>query len=164
MTAVSRGGSYRGSGITNTQGERHRVGKLPLRRRKLIEQSLATSTEQQISRAMMSETPQFSQTEGEYERESRPGRGRQSGGFRRRGRMRQRAPRFCTFCRNKVTNVDYKRVDVLQPYVTARGKIRPRRQTGLCAKHQRRVARAIKRARHLALIPYTTAGHGRFPS
>jgi len=65
---------------------------------------------------------------------------------------------------SKVSDVDYKQVDVLLPYVKNRGKIRPRRQTGLCAKHQRRVARAIKRARHLALLPFTTAGHGRVPS
>jgi small subunit ribosomal protein S18 len=50
--------------------------------------------------------------------------------------------------------IDYKNVNLLQRYVTDEGKIRPRRQTGTCAKHQRQVARAVKRARHLALLPF----------
>ena len=51
--------------------------------------------------------------------------------------------------------ITYKNVDGLQRYITERGKIRPRRQTGNCAKHQRALAREIKRARYLALLPYT---------
>lgn len=57
------------------------------------------------------------------------------------------------------TEIDYKQVSFLQRYVTDRGKIRPRRQTGNCAKHQRVLATAIKRARYMALLPYT-ADHG----
>ena len=57
---------------------------------------------------------------------------------------------------DKVTYIDYKNVDMLRRYVTDRGKIRPRRQTGTCSKHQRGLATAIKRARHLALLPFTT--------
>ena len=75
-----------------------------------------------------------------------------------RGTRRPRRPRQCAFCVSKVSGVDYKQVNLLLPYVMERGKIRPRRQTGLCAKHQRRLARAIKRARHLALLPFTAAG------
>jgi small subunit ribosomal protein S18 len=55
--------------------------------------------------------------------------------------------------------ISYKQVDFLARYVTDRGKIRPSRQTGNCAKHQRVLARAIKRARYMALLPYT-AEHG----
>jgi small subunit ribosomal protein S18 len=51
--------------------------------------------------------------------------------------------------------IDYKQVDTLRRYITEDGKIRPRRQTGACARHQREMARAIKRARHLALLPFT---------
>ena len=72
----------------------------------------------------------------------------------RRGRYRRR-PKFCYFCANKVSAIDYKDVDTLRRFVTDRGKMRPRRQTGTCARHQRRLATAIKRARHLALLPFT---------
>jgi small subunit ribosomal protein S18 len=51
--------------------------------------------------------------------------------------------------------IDYKQAEVLRRFITEDGKIRPRRQTGTCAKHQRELARAIKRARHLALLPFT---------
>ena len=73
-----------------------------------------------------------------------------------RGR-RSRYPvrqKVCHFCTNKVDNIDYKDIDLLRRYVSDRGKIRPRRQTGVCAKHQRRLAVAIKRARHVALLPF----------
>ncbi len=64
-------------------------------------------------------------------------------------------PRECQFCTDKNATIDYKQVEVLRRFVTEDGKIRPRRQTGTCAKHQRELARAIKRARHLALLPFT---------
>jgi small subunit ribosomal protein S18 len=64
-------------------------------------------------------------------------------------------PRECQFCTDKNAKVDYKQADVLRRYITEDGKIRPRRQTGVCAKHQRELARAIKRARHLALLPFS---------
>ncbi len=64
-------------------------------------------------------------------------------------------PRFCQFCTDTSINLDYKNVELLKRYITADGKIRPRRQTGTCAKHQRELARAIKRARHIAFLPYT---------
>lgn len=65
-------------------------------------------------------------------------------------------PKFCQFCSEKNTKIDYKNADLLRRYVTEEGKIRPRRQTGTCAKHQRQVAAAIKRARYIALLPYTS--------
>ena len=64
-------------------------------------------------------------------------------------------PRECQFCADKNAVIDYKLHDVLRRFVSDDGKIRPRRQTGTCAKHQRALAVAIKRARHLALLPYS---------
>jgi small subunit ribosomal protein S18 len=63
--------------------------------------------------------------------------------------------KFCAFCVDRIEHIDYKNIDVLQRFLTDRGKIRPKRKTGTCAKHQRRLALAIKRARYLALLPYT---------
>ena len=65
--------------------------------------------------------------------------------------------RVCLFCRDKIKDIDYKHPLLLQPYISDRGKITPRRKSGACAKHQRRLAMAIKRARHLALLPYVSA-------
>jgi len=64
-------------------------------------------------------------------------------------------PRVCQFCTDKNVYIDYKQTELLRRYITEDGKIRPRRQTGTFAKHQRDLARAIKRARHLALLPFT---------
>ena len=64
-------------------------------------------------------------------------------------------PKFCQFCSDKEQTIDYKKSDLLKRFITDDGKIRPRRQTGNCAKHQREVAAAIKRARHIALLPFT---------
>jgi len=64
-------------------------------------------------------------------------------------------PKFCQFCSDKELSIDYKKADLLKRYITDDGKIRPRRQTGTCARHQREVATAIKRARHIALLPFT---------
>jgi small subunit ribosomal protein S18 len=92
-----------------------------------------------------------------------PGRGpRQQdrrGGGRGRGRWRPRR-KVCSFCVDKVTHIDYKQVDTLRRFVDGHGKIIPRRKTGTCAKHQRRLALAIKYSRHLALLPYAA---GRSP-
>ncbi|HOU42076.1 MAG TPA: 30S ribosomal protein S18 [Promineifilum sp.] len=63
--------------------------------------------------------------------------------------------RVCQFCVEK-TPIDYKQVDVLSRYVNEFGRMRPRRQTGTCAKHQRALAREIKRARHIALLPFVS--------
>jgi small subunit ribosomal protein S18 len=64
-------------------------------------------------------------------------------------------PKFCQFCADKNLKIDYKQTDLLRRLVTEEGKIRPRRQTGTCALHQRALATAIKRARHIALLPFT---------
>ena len=63
-------------------------------------------------------------------------------------------PKVCPFCADKL-EIDYKNVSRLRRYVSERGRIEARRRTGVCAKHQRRLALAIKRARYLALLPYT---------
>lgn len=81
-----------------------------------------------------------------YNRSDSPNR-RRGGGRRRR--------KVCAFCTEADAVIDYKDVASLKKYVSERGKILPRRITGTCAKHQRAVTSAIKRARHLALMPYT---------
>ena len=65
--------------------------------------------------------------------------------------------KVCSFCAGKSEAIDYKDAGKLRNYITDRGKIAPRRRTGTCAKHQRVLAVAIKRARHLALLPYVPA-------
>lgn len=65
-------------------------------------------------------------------------------------------PKICQFCADKNAVIDYKQADMLRRFVSEDGKIRPRRQTGTCAKHQRELARAIKRARHIALLPFSS--------
>ena len=78
----------------------------------------------------------------------------------RRDRFKARyVPRrkHCSFCVDKVEAIDYKDPSKLRRYISDRGKIEPRRKTGTCAKHQRALAVAIKRARHLALLPYVPA-------
>lgn len=77
---------------------------------------------------------------------------RPEGGFKRRGGGRRRK-KVCVFC-GKDNVIDYKDTNKLKRYVSERGKILPRRITGNCAKHQRALTVAIKRARHLALMPY----------
>ena len=64
-------------------------------------------------------------------------------------------PKICQFCADKNISIDYKQNDMLRRFVPEDGKIRPRRQTGTCATHQRKLALAIKRARHIALLPFT---------
>ena len=71
-------------------------------------------------------------------------------------RMPRRKKKDCAFCADKTgAGVDYKDVNKLKRYVSERGKILPRRITGNCSKHQRAITVAVKRARHLALMPYT---------
>jgi small subunit ribosomal protein S18 len=73
---------------------------------------------------------------------------RRGGFFRRR--------RVCKFCAEKIDYINYKDVRILAPFLPERGKIQPRRISGTCAMHQRKLQTAIKRARQLALIPYVT--------
>ena len=74
------------------------------------------------------------------------------GGYRRKGGLRRRK-KVCVFC-GKDNEISYKDVNKLKRYISERGKILPRRITGNCAKHQRELTTAIKRARHLAILPY----------
>lgn len=89
----------------------------------------------------------------ERERNSSGGEGGERG---ERGKFFAK-PKFCQFCADKNLNIDYKNVELLKKYVTEDGNIRPRRQTGACAKHQRVVAAAVKQARHVALLPFSGA-------
>lgn len=70
-------------------------------------------------------------------------------------RGRKARKKVCGFCVDKVENIDYKDIARLRRYMSERGKILPRRVTGTCARHQRELTVAIKRSRHLALLPYT---------
>lgn len=79
-----------------------------------------------------------------------PGAGRPRRDYRPYNRRRP-----CQFCVDHVSEIDYKDLGRLRRYVSERGKIEPRRKTGTCAKHQRRLTVALKRARVLALLPYT---------
>lgn len=87
---------------------------------------------------------------------NRAGGNNRPGGGRQAGRRRRPRKKVCHFCQDKATHIDYKETNKLRKYITDRGKILPRRITGTCAKHQRMVTRAIKRARSIALLPYTT--------
>ena len=73
----------------------------------------------------------------------------------RRGGGRGRRRKVCSFCVDSIESVDYKDVGRLRRFLSDRGKILPRRITGNCAKHQRQLTRAIKRARIMALLPFT---------
>lgn len=69
-------------------------------------------------------------------------------------RPRKSRRKVCGFCADKIEHIDYKDVNRLRKFTTERGKIMPRRMSGVCAKHQRELAIAIKRARQVALMPY----------
>ncbi|MDZ4131780.1 MAG: 30S ribosomal protein S18 [Dethiobacteria bacterium] len=73
----------------------------------------------------------------------------------RRDRGRKPKKKICSYCVDKIVNVDYKQYEKLKRFVTERGKVLPRRISGNCAKHQRQLTRAIKRARIMALLPFT---------
>jgi len=70
-------------------------------------------------------------------------------------RDRKRRKKVCSFCMYKIETIDYKDADRLRKYITERGKIIPRRISGNCARHQRQLTTAIKRARIMALLPFT---------
>lgn len=73
-----------------------------------------------------------------------------------RGGRRNARKKVCAFCADKVESIDYKDVPRLRRYLSERAKIVPRRVTGTCARHQRELTTAIKRARHIALLPYVS--------
>jgi small subunit ribosomal protein S18 len=90
------------------------------------------------------------------------GRGGRGGdkkaGDKEKGQRRTlfRRRKVCKFCADKIDDINYKDVKLIGPFVPERGKILPRRISGTCAKHQRKLQTAIKRARQIALIPYVT--------
>ena len=85
----------------------------------------------------------------------RPAGGRPSGGPGGRGKFFRRK-KVCKFCTEKIDAIPYRDVRLLQGFVAERGKIVPRRLTGVCTTHQRRLTRAIKQARNIALLPFAT--------
>ncbi|HZY42879.1 MAG TPA: 30S ribosomal protein S18 [Anaerolineae bacterium] len=103
----------------------------------------------------MGDQDQVRTSSSQYSSDRRPSGPRSGGprGERRGGKFTPR-PKICQFCVDKVKRIDYKQADTLRRFVSERGKIRPRRQTGTCARHQRYLTTAIKRARHLAMLPF----------
>jgi len=87
-----------------------------------------------------------SRSRKDAETRARPGRAAGAGKPLRR--------KSCLFCKDKIAEVDYKNVNQLRRYISEKGKIRNRRITGACRRHQRQVAVAVKRAREMALLPY----------
>ncbi len=76
--------------------------------------------------------------------------------YNNRGRRPRRRKKVCEFCADKnYTGIDYKDLNKLRRYISERGKVLPRRVSGTCAKHQRALTVSIKRARHVAILPYT---------
>ena len=73
-----------------------------------------------------------------------------------KGWLKKQRKKYCVFCKDKVDYVDFKDVTMLRKFVSDRGKIRASRVTGNCSQHQRDVASAVKNAREMALLPYTT--------
>ncbi|HRX16185.1 MAG TPA: 30S ribosomal protein S18 [Spirochaetota bacterium] len=123
-----------------------------------IKNNEETSSE---TEAVATSAPTTANTEDSESSESRPSAARndQRGDRSAQGdRKQRRVPRFrkkvCKFCHNKEIAIDYKKPDVLERFLTERGKILPRRITGTCAKHQRRIATEVKRARMIALLPF----------
>jgi small subunit ribosomal protein S18 len=86
------------------------------------------------------------------------GRGKSTKGEKAQGQRRTlfRRRKVCKFCADKIDEINYKDVKLISPFVPERGKILPRRISGTCAMHQRKLQTAIKRARQIALIPYVT--------
>ena len=70
--------------------------------------------------------------------------------------IKKRTNKQCIFCKDPDRYIDYKELSLLEQFISHRGKILPRRITGTCAKHQRKLTQAIKRARNIALLPFTT--------
>lgn len=88
---------------------------------------------------------------------SSSGRGRSGGKGGSGGRRRYFSkPRVCQFCSDRTIVLDYKNISLLSGFVNREGKIRPRRQTGTCAKHQRAVTKTVKQSRHMALLPFAS--------
>ncbi len=111
------------------------------------------------ARAERPERPDRPERSDRPDRPDRPDRFERPGGPRGGGRGRDFRSRrkVCAFCVDHVREIDYKDVGRLRRYISERAKIEPRRKTGTCAKHQRRLTVALKNARQMALLPYTAA-------
>ena len=101
------------------------------------------------------QTPQASSGPGAGSGPGPRGAGRPGGGPGGRGKFFRRK-KVCKFCTEKIDAIPYRDVRLLQQFVAERGKIVPRRLTGVCTTHQRRLTRAIKQARNIALLPFAT--------
>lgn len=116
---------------------------------------MAEETQARAPEAGASSAPQDRQSSGPGGGSGpRPG-GRPSGGPGGRGKFFRRK-KVCKFCTEKIDAIPYRDVRLLQGFVAERGKIVPRRLTGVCTTHQRRLTRAIKQARNIALLPFAT--------
>jgi|ERR1700682_2411711 small subunit ribosomal protein S18 len=98
--------------------------------------------------------PRTYPTPREHSPREQRGPGGPGGGSRDGGRKFFRRKKVCKFCTEKIDDINYKDVRMLQGFVAERGKIVPRRLTGVCTPHQRRLTAAIKRARNIALLPF----------
>ena len=121
---------------------------------KMAEENTQPTPEQTPQKAENSTKPMAAAPSRPQQRRQPPRR--QAGGRRR--------AKVCQFCVEKVDYIDYKKPEMLLNYISPYGKMVSRRRTGVCAKHQRRLAMAIKRARFLALLPYTAEHIRRFGS
>ena len=126
---------------------------------KVEEETKEPAEEESVARTTPTPTPAPAAAPHRPSRGGPPSRGPRQQDRGGRGRWRSRR-KVCSFCVDKVTHIDYKQVDTLRRFVDGHGKIIPRRKTGTCAKHQRRLALAIKYARHLAMLPFAA---GRSP-
>jgi small subunit ribosomal protein S18 len=99
-------------------------------------------------------TPQRAPESGSHSSGPRPGGPRSGGPGGPGGRKFFRRKKVCKFCTEKIDAIPYRDVRLLQGFVAERGKIVPRRLTGVCTTHQRRLTRAIKQARNIALLPF----------
>ena len=108
------------------------------------------NSDKDAAKVATSKKPETRRSSSRDERSKYRGRGqsRSKGGFFFRKKS-------CYFCKNKDVAIDYKDVNLMRRYIAESGKISPRRFTGTCAKHQRKLATEIKKARHMALIPFT---------
>jgi small subunit ribosomal protein S18 len=99
--------------------------------------------------------PRRPRPQGQQQRRSSQDFNQSGDDYPKQGGRFQARRKVCSFCADKAKTIIWKDVGTLRRYINSNGSIRPRRKTGTCAKHQRQLAVAIKRARHLALIPFT---------
>ena len=121
-----------------------------------IEKAKVETTEAKPTNVGTTTKPAEVRTERPYSRPSRPPQDRDNRRrtFKPRGKFLFKK-KVCFFCKNKNAVIDYKDVGLLKRFIAESGKITPRRFTGACTKHQRKIAVEIKKARHMALIQYT---------